>query len=509
MWTSESAYTEARAADTRHLFLDTDALREWDAGIIQRFPQAEKMPITGLEPGPVGAWDARGTEIYGSVLKENGRFRMWYCAFPDAASLDDVYDHSYVCYAESDDGIRWRKPDLRLAGQLRYPGNNLLPLPGFVMGVVRALPATGTRYLAACIVNPYGRALEPDIWGEHFEFNGHGTYFFGSDDGLRWRQLTPQPPVAAGDVACLVADPAAGRYLLYQKILVNHGLETRRAFTCLQSRDGIHWEGGGDERPGSWPEHFLADDYDDLQAAQAGFKIADHYDVAVHRVGDLYVGVETIFQIGLPLRFGFNQNPNGLAAFRLAYSHDGLVWRHPKGRPLWMTTGAPGAFDAGFLVSATTFVEHDDHLLLYYTGNRYDHGALINPDFTVRADVSVAARRALAAIGLARIRRDRFAALTATYKGRFSVEAGCRQGDGLLVNARCPEGCLRMAIAARNAREPLPGFTFEDCVPFTGDATRAPIRFRAEKVADIPADKPLHLHFEVCRGELYGYEWGR
>jgi len=383
-------------------------------------------------------------------------------------------------------------------------------LPGVVMGVVPALPATGARYLATCIVIvPAGKQREPDIWGEGFEYNGAGTYFFASDDGLQWRQLTRTPAVAAGDVACLVADPASNRYLLYQKILINHGLESRRAFTCLQSRDGIHWEGAGDDRSGSWPEHFIADDFDDLQAAQAGFKIADHYCVAVHRVGDLYVGVETIFQIGLPLRQTFNQNPNGLAVFRLAYSHDGLQWRHPKGRPIWMTTGAPGAFDAGFLVSATTFVEHDDHLLMYYGGTRFDHGAQMNPDFTIRTDLPLTDHRNRVRIGMARIRRDRFAALAATYKGRFSLEAGCREGNGLLVNARCPEGSLRMAICERWGKEALPGFSFEDCMPFTGDAARAPIRFRKKSIADIPLDQPLHLHFEIYRGDVYGYEWGR
>lgn len=495
------------ASETRYVFMDTDALRQWDTGIIQRFPPAEKVAITGLEPGPAGAWDARSTTIYGSVLKDDGRFRMWYCAMPDVVSHRENADHFYVCYAESEDGIRWHKSDLRLTGQRRYPGNNLLPLPGCVMGVVPALPATGARYLAACIV-PGGHTPESDIWGDAFTFNGYGTYFFASDDGVRWRQCTQQPAVVAGDVAALIVDPVAGRYLLYQKIAIMHGLELRRAFTCLQSRDGIHWEGGGDDRPGSWPEHFIADDYDDLQAVQGGYKIADHYNVAVHRVGDLYVGVETIFQIGLPLRFVFSQNPNGQAAFRLAYSHDGLQWRHPKGRPLWMTTGAPGAFDAGFLVSANTFVEHDDHLLLYYGGSQHAHGWECNTDATLRSDVPLTDHSNSGRIGLCRIRRDRFAALAATYRGRFSVEAGCRKGDSLLVNARCPEGHVRLAVHERWGKEPLPGYAFDDCLPFTGDATRAPLRFRARRIAEIPADKSLHLHFEVSHGEIYGYEWG-
>src|SRR5258705_13622741 len=52
--------------DHRRIFLDVDNLRKWDVGLFQRFPQAEKVPIYGLEPGPLGSWDSRTTEIYGA-----------------------------------------------------------------------------------------------------------------------------------------------------------------------------------------------------------------------------------------------------------------------------------------------------------------------------------------------------------------------------------------------------------------------------------------------------------
>src|ERR1043166_1659729 len=59
--------------DHRRIFLDTDNLRKWDTALYQRFPQAEKVPIYGLDPGPAGSWDARTTEIYGTVLIEKGK----------------------------------------------------------------------------------------------------------------------------------------------------------------------------------------------------------------------------------------------------------------------------------------------------------------------------------------------------------------------------------------------------------------------------------------------------
>jgi hypothetical protein len=421
---------------------------------------------------------------------------------PDAHSHEEDADHFYTAYAESDDGIRWHKPDLKITGQRKYPGNNLLSLPGVVMGVVPALPGTGAKYVAAVI--HYG--LEEDI-SEGFGYtNTRGTAIFASDDGLHWRQLTPEAVAQQGDVACLFADPLSNRYLLYQKVGVMHGLDARRSFIALESRDGVQWEGY--EGMGSWRECFVADDYDDLQAMQAGFRIADHYGMAIYRAGDTYIAVEDIFQIGSPLRFEFAQNPNGLYMFRLGFSHNGLHWRHPKGRPVWMEPGKPGEWDAGFAVPASTFIEYNDELLLYYGGSRYDHGWSIEPDFKMKTDIALEEQRDSGRIMLARIRKDRFASLAATYKGRFDVDAGVRLGDALFINALCPQGSVRVAVGERSQPHPLSGFSFDDCVPFTGDKTRAPIAFRNARIADIPASTPLTLHFEIVRGEIFVYEWG-
>lgn len=36
-------------SDARHVFLDVEGLTQWDHHVTQRFPQAEKVPIHGLE----------------------------------------------------------------------------------------------------------------------------------------------------------------------------------------------------------------------------------------------------------------------------------------------------------------------------------------------------------------------------------------------------------------------------------------------------------------------------
>ena len=55
--------------------------------------------------------DRAGTSIWGTVLKDGGRYRMWYQPWPEDWDGRDV---SLVGYAESDDGLSWEKKPLGL-----------------------------------------------------------------------------------------------------------------------------------------------------------------------------------------------------------------------------------------------------------------------------------------------------------------------------------------------------------------------------------------------------------
>lgn len=494
----------------RHLFLDIDNLVEWDGHLEQRFYQPEKIAISGLEQGPPGSWDARIISAYGTTLVENGLFRKWYACMPDASTSDADVDHWLSCYAESEDGVHWRKPDLKITGQRRWPGNNLCGLPGAVMSVVRALPVSGCQYVA--LILHKWPAPEPDVC-EEFKLSGPGVYLFGSDDGFRWHQLTQNAIIRHGDWAILHADPVRQRYLIYNKVVANHGLTPRRAALVIESRDGIQWSGYHGTR--QWQETWVPDDYDDLLAAQRGFRIAELYGYSLYQVDTLYLAVQSILNVGLPIKNRMSQNPNGVFHLRMAFSHDATHWRYPRGRPALLEVGRPGEFDAGMLLCESTIVDHGDDQFLYYCGGRYPHGWCITPDFKMDPTVPAEAQRASELLGLARIRRDRYASLAFSWKGRFDVEIGPRQGRELTLNARCPNGAVRVAIAEQRSPfhvEPrksdnLPGFGFDDCVPFTGDAVRAPVRFRNAHVAQIPPELPLILRIEILAGEVFGYEW--
>jgi hypothetical protein len=68
-------------------------------------PKVRKEPILVPTFSP-DAPDNKASHFYGTVLQDEGKFRMWYYA------VGDGMREGPVCYAESMDGLKWIKPNL-------------------------------------------------------------------------------------------------------------------------------------------------------------------------------------------------------------------------------------------------------------------------------------------------------------------------------------------------------------------------------------------------------------
>jgi len=97
-------------------------------------PDVRPEPVLTPERGDPDAPDNAATHFYGGVVREEDKFRMWYyaCHWDETkegsdAQLGNVVEGP-ICYAESDDGIHWVKPEL---GQVEWRGstaNNVIRL---------------------------------------------------------------------------------------------------------------------------------------------------------------------------------------------------------------------------------------------------------------------------------------------------------------------------------------------------------------------------------------------
>ncbi|MFH1007734.1 MAG: hypothetical protein V1800_09565, partial [Candidatus Latescibacterota bacterium] len=98
-----------------------------------RLPHGVKIGIEKAQktaPWLVADRPWEGSMNWLTVIKEDGRFRCWYqSALPkqDAGTVHQVFDAERemkvggytLCYAESDDGLHWKKPSL---GRVSFRG---------------------------------------------------------------------------------------------------------------------------------------------------------------------------------------------------------------------------------------------------------------------------------------------------------------------------------------------------------------------------------------------------
>ena len=138
-------------------------------------PKVRPEPVLKPNRDNPRAPDHLAAQFYGTVLFDQGKYRMWYYPVHYGSEPSDL-KQGPVCYAESNDGIHWVKPNLR---QLEFKGsrdNNALKLPDIstqMAGVIKdeSDPDPSRRYKMV--------------------YNTHsgGTWVFRtatSPDGTRW-----------------------------------------------------------------------------------------------------------------------------------------------------------------------------------------------------------------------------------------------------------------------------------------------------------------------------------
>ena len=98
----------------RRLFLDATIVEE-QHGLIRQFHSAEKHtdnPIIVADRPWEGTSAITGPYVYGTVLKDGDRYRMWYQV---------LFQGNHVGYAESSDAVHWQKPALDI---IQYQGQS-------------------------------------------------------------------------------------------------------------------------------------------------------------------------------------------------------------------------------------------------------------------------------------------------------------------------------------------------------------------------------------------------
>jgi hypothetical protein len=440
------------------------------------------------------------TISYNSVYRnpDTGKYQMWYQALVKASP-----ETLTVCYAESDDGVRWTKPNL---GLFKHEGKDtnmvLEPVDGhygasvlidprdpdaarrYKMAIFRAVEENGKKALGPAV------AFSPD--GIHWTIHPKVPLMRGSfgrrtdppvagDTSFEWGV-----PLGISDVVNAMYDEPRGVFAMYCKTWLDspEGKTIwKRAIVRMESKDFINW---------SKPQLVIAPDEFDSD----GFEYRpETRKVNPNRRGiQLHGGPVFLYNdIYFSLLQKMDGEITGKMPTELAVSRDGINWlRHFRDVPFIGLDPYKNNFDSGCIWSSETPVILDDEIRFYYGGysGLWNYGGDL--------------LRKPSGVGLATIRRDRFAGIKPIEAlGQVTTRSvDLSNVKSMTINVDATAGPVQVEVLSSTGFR-IPGFSRDDATPVTGDELRQPITWKSGKtLSDLPPGKyMLRIHLE--RAELF------
>ena len=483
----------------RELFVDDFLIEKMTGRAEQRLhqPQAHEIAITHDAP-----WEGSGTG-YHSVFKDGGKYRMYYKAWQltvTAPGKVNTGEHPlFTCYAESEDGIHWRKPELGLHEFKGSKANNIVLAPG-KMGAANPDPG----HIAIFKDDNPAAAADAKYKAIVRSNSPKGLLALKSPDGLRWSPMSEAPVITDGafDSQNLAFwDAQAGLYRAYWRYFTGGTTDEKnwkpsgfRAIRTATSKDFVHWENQQDLRYVDSPNEALYTNQ------------VKPYARAPHLL------------LGFPTRYierGWSESMRALperehrewrskASDRYGMvvteglfmsSRDGVTFKRWNEAFLPPGIERPGTWNYGHQYMAWHLVETKsslegapDELSLYATESYW-------------TDRSSALRRYT-------LRLDGFVSLHAPMSGgEVLTKPLTFTGNSLSMNfASSAAGGVKVEIQDANGK-PMPGFTLSDCEEHFGDSLARTVVWKNGTNVSALAGKPVRLRFVLEDADVYSFRF--
>ena len=392
----------------------------------------------------------------------------------EPACGDSIFN---MLYAESEDGINWKKPLLGIEKIDGQDTNVVIPNaydPGMILDPHE--PNPDKRFKMICTQFTTGGDVE-------------AVLATTSGDCIHWTPMDEIPTIGRhgprlDDVIIMHYDVHGRIYVMntrhYDMYAIKRNLnnpvlhnwtlpyypadwrrQNKRRIWQSESSDMIHW---------SEPYAILTPE-DGRDGLDETF-----YGLCQYAVGSVTLGfLNTMSYV-----------PNTMNV-RLVYSRDGKNWHHLNKRQPLLAPSGKETWDQYMVTIPSKPIEVGDELWIYHGGANNHHdwwctGAREGVKAPEATDIS----KVNYGLGLAKLRLDGFASLDAGYarQGILITRPLISDGTKLQVNARCRhEGSIAAEIVDVNDKV-VPGFGRKDCDAFAGDSICHTFSWRGE--TDIP-----------------------
>ena len=499
-----------------YLLLDDLYVEKLDR--VRRVPGVpEKLP--GQIITPQHPWEGQYVWSHSGLLYDEDEklFKLWYhCNDPHfAARHPELRWCERPAYAVSKDGHHWRKSKLGVVEWEGSKRNNLVDFPpyggsGPLSSVFRNPdPKDRYRYLAmgmARFRTPRGQ--KPQYWydGTGFQLRKRhkgdvpitcGFCVYHSLDGFRWKRCSRH---AMSNAICTDNMMAHGYdHELRQWIIWNQA-RTWGKFRTI----GVSFTDDLNRIP--FPREILTPDDNDPPDCEFNHMVAQ-------KVPGGYVGLV----VDLRPHEGCKKEP------QLAFSRDARAWTRPLGRAPFIPAGQRGDWDEMNIHAHNPVQVGDDVFILYHgtiTGNgsffpEHHNGRTRYIKITGWGAPLPDGRINLPGIGMAKLKRDRWAAVTPVNQaGVLHTKRMYWANRELWINAEARGGTIRAELRDHRGK-PVPGFALADSDPFSGNKLshrmswkgrrQLPKKMIGTAYAQPTVGRLMSIRFHLERAELYSF----
>ena len=460
--------------------------QETPRGVRLAVEQASKSDVFFHRERP---WEENANLHINTMLYDDGRYRLWY----GVQKVDNV-EGSYVCYAESDDGFTWERPELGLVDYEGSTSNNIISSErDHHLGNVFVDPSAPAdeRYKAIGAQGRYFRdgVLDPNIDKKQFkelmvamDLGGispedrrkkleirQAVHASVSADGIHWKNVD-EPILDVGNTQLdthnlCTYEPYEERYVAY---LRGH-LERRRLVRRTESAD---FRQLNPTHPCLMPDPLdgVDDDfYNSCYCPYPGRQLYLMFFSVYHRI-------ESTLDI------------------QLAVSHDSHAWLRPERRPIIDLRNEAGE-DFSCLYASPNLVALDSgEWRLPFSGHYRRH------DFLERG----APYPVDTELRWASWQEDRLIGLEAEADGFVTlVERPCLGREMRLNYRTAPDGWIKVELVESPGTPPqevpaFEGFSLNEAEPLTGDELGAVVRWNGNgdlsALKDRSVSVRLHMH---------------
>ena len=475
-----SSGSSAQTGGRTILFVDDNAIlyRSGTRRVLQQPKRHAANPMIG-ETKP---WEvAIG---YCTVYRDirTGLHQCWYQSY-SGNRANDPTRRVVVCYATSNDGVVWEKPNLDL---FDYNGDHNTNI------VLVGNGGRSVNYGASVLVDHRDSDTEKRYKMAYWDFvNVAGRQVPGlcvafSRDGIHWVKHSKapllqgaygdptQPPFSAesqgeppirpaiSDVIDLMWDPQRDCFVIYSKTWIDAPDGRRfwkRAIIRTESKDFVHW---------SMPQLIFVPVDDDP---------GQIHGASVFYLHGVYLALLQRLDFG-----GFDRGGSGNMPAELALSRDGIHWHRSFQDEMFLpVTGDGETFDAGCLWTSSTTIHLPKEIRFYY-------GAYPGWNSDLENDAS--------GIGLATLPRDRFVAIEPTGSIAQATLKPVELGNmkRLTLNADATGGEVRVELLTAEGYR-VAGFTRDHSIAITGNSLQHPVKWKGKTMADVAAGRyQLRVH---------------